>query len=130
MKKRELFAADGTVREFPYNTVESFGSDYHRVACTGEHVPDKPFPCILIRDIPALNLLIPEFVEGRVQGRKAARTVPNHPYVPAAVVKDENPETSVLPAEPGPGGMDRAECPVVAESEKRAGHRMQSGNIL
>jgi len=48
----------------------------------------------------------------------------------AVTVENEDSETPILPAEPGPGGMDRAESPVVAEPEKRAGHRMQSGNIL
>ena len=130
IKKSESFADDATVQEHPDNAKGSFGSDYHTVTCTGEHAPYVSFPFRLIGNVRSLYFPVPEFVEGGVKGGKDTRTVLYPPDMAAVLVKDEDPETPVLPAESGPGGMDRAKRPAVAKPEERAGHRMQSGNIL
>jgi len=70
MKKREPFVDNVTVQEFPYNAGEPFGSDYHTVTCTGEHVPYVSFPCSLIGNVRSLYFPVPEFVEGGVKGGK------------------------------------------------------------
>jgi len=69
-EKERTFADDGTVRELSDNVGETFGSDYHTITCTGEHVPYVPFPFRLIGNVRSLYFPVPEFVEGGVRGKK------------------------------------------------------------